>query len=295
MPARKKRGVSGLVNEMLQSEKGLSEIIPLISDVLWEINEDDICVFINKEAEKVMGYKAEDFIGKMPFDFMTPEEAQRTKEIYNQLKKEKRSFAFIECQFVHKNGNITDAEISGVPIYNERGRFCGYLGIHRDITLRKRLERSLMEQEADLKMESFRLNEINNALNILVRQKENEKKDLENSVVTNIKELVLPYLSELKKTGLDAKQQALVDIMQANINNIVSPFVQKITSKYINLTPTEIKIASFIKEGKTAKAIAQILNVSESAVNLHRQHVRDKLGLSKKKIGLRTYLMSMMH
>lgn len=295
MPARKKRGVSGLVNEMLQSEKGLSEIIPLISDVLWEINEDDICVFINKEAEKVMGYKAEDFIGKMPFDFMPPEEAQRTKEIYNQLKKEKRSFAFIECQFVHKNGNITDAEISGVPIYNERGRFCGYLGIHRDITLRKRLERSLMEQEADLKMESFRLNEINNALNILVRQKENEKKDLENSVVTNIKELVLPYLSELKKTGLDAKQQALVDIMQANINNIVSPFVQKITSKYINLTPTEIKIASFIKEGKTAKAIAQILNVSESAVNLHRQHVRDKLGLSKKKIGLRTYLMSMMH
>ncbi len=291
---RKKRGVSGSAGEITLREKRLSEILYLISDIIWEIDENDKCVYINEEVEKVMGYKPEDFIGKTPFDFMTQEESERTKEIFNQYKKEKKSFAFMECQFVHKKGDILDGEISGIPIYSHKGKFKGYIGIHRDITLKKRLERSLMEKESDLKVECFRLSEINNALNELIKQKENEKKDFENSVSANIKNLVLPYLSELKKTGLDARQQAYVDILQANINNIVFPFVQKITSKYINLTPTEIKIATFIKEGKTAKSIAKILDVSESAVNLHRQHVRDKLGLSKKKIGLRTYLMSMM-
>jgi DNA-binding NarL/FixJ family response regulator len=55
----------------------------------------------------------------------------------------------------------------------------------------------------------------------------------------------------------------------------------------------EIKVAGLLKDGKTVKEIASILGVSASAVNLHRQHIRNKLGLKNEKINLRTYLYSL--
>lgn len=277
-----------------KSENRFREIANLVSDLIWEIDENDICYYVSPETENMLGYKVEEMIGKTPFDFMSPEEADRTREIFDRIKSEKRPFTFIECKFLHKNGNEIDAEVSGLPIFDEKGRYCGYRGVHRDITVRKQIQESLIKKREDLELKSFKLDEINNALNILLKQKEHDRRDFENKVLSNVKELVLPYISALRDTKLDAKQETYVDIIQANVNNIISPFIHKITSKYVNFTPTEIKVATFIKEGKTAKEISKILEVSESAVNLHRQHVRDKLGLSKKKIGLRSYLLSMM-
>jgi DNA-binding CsgD family transcriptional regulator len=83
---------------------------------------------------------------------------------------------------------------------------------------------------------------------------------------------------------------AFVDIMESNLMDIISPFSRKISSKYRNLTPKEIQLASFIKEGKTSKEIADLLNVSKSAVGIHRYRLRNKLGLNKVKANLRSHL-----
>ncbi len=42
-----------------------------------------------------------------------------------------------------------------------------------------------------------------------------------------------------------------MEIAESNLNDIMSPFLQKITSRYRNFTPKEIQVASLIKEGKT--------------------------------------------
>jgi len=52
-------------------------------------------------------------------------------------------------------------------------------------------------------------------------------------------------------------------------------------------------VASFIREGRTTTEIAQILGVATSAVDSHRNNMRIKLGLNKKKINLRSYLLSL--
>jgi DNA-binding CsgD family transcriptional regulator len=63
-------------------------------------------------------------------------------------------------------------------------------------------------------------------------------------------------------------------------------------SKYLNLTSREIQIANLIREGKSTKEIAKLLNASSDAIDFHRNNIRNKLGLKNKKTNLRAYLLS---
>ncbi|MCX8110504.1 MAG: PAS domain S-box protein [Syntrophorhabdaceae bacterium] len=254
--------------------------------------EGSKCIYANKRFFEILGYEEDGNIINKPLKVLVyPEDKNIIKQFLRKKRDARAKPSTDEIRFKHQDGSIVNTEVTTTKIQHE-DEILSVLKI-RDLSSQNNKDGSIRERLEDLEIKCYRLNEMNNSLNALIKQKENEKKDFEGTVLTNIKELVMPYLTELQKTGLNPRQQVFVDIIQTNLNNIITPFVQRITSKYMNLTPTEIKIATFIKEGKTAKAIAKILNVSESAVNLHRQHVRDKLGLSKKKIGLRTYLLSM--
>jgi len=81
--------------------------------------------------------------------------------------------------------------------------------------------------------------------------------------------------------------------MESNIDEIVSPFARELSSNYFNLTPTEIRVANLIKQEKTTGQIAQMFNISESAIVYHRHNIRKKLGLHNKKINLKTHLQSL--
>ena len=95
--------------------------------------------------------------------------------------------------------------------------------------------------------------------------------------------------------SLNEDAQTFVNIIKSNINDLISPLASNLSPKYFTLTPTEIQIADLIKQGKTSKEIASMLNVSPKAVSFHRGNLRKKLGLLNKKINLRTYLHTFSH
>jgi len=165
--------------------------------------------------------------------------------------------------------------------------------LKKEIEERKQAEQSLLQKEEELRLESLHLEEANTALKVLLKRGEQDKNELEEKVLSNIKELALPYLDKLKLGNLDEKQGAYVEILESNLNDIISPFLKKLSSQYLNLTPTEIQVANLIREGKSTKEIAEILNISERAIEFHRNNIRDKLGLKKSKTNLRSYLLTL--
>jgi DNA-binding CsgD family transcriptional regulator len=164
---------------------------------------------------------------------------------------------------------------------------------HENVTPLKLAEEALKEREEELELQRQKLEETNTALRVLLRAREEDKLELEENVLANVKELVFPYMDNLKQAGLNSRQKAYLEIVESNLNDIISPFLRQLSSKYLNLTPREIQVANLVKEGRSTKDIAEILSISTNAVDLHRKNVRKKLGLKSKKANLRTHLLSL--
>jgi len=164
---------------------------------------------------------------------------------------------------------------------------------HEDITALKLVEEALRESREELEEQKQSLEEANIALKVLIKQRENDKLELEKKVLTNVKELVLPYVEKLKEVPLKPRNKTLVEIIENHLKDIISPLLQKFSNAQIILTPQEIKMVALIKDGKSSKEIADILNISETTVNFHRKNLRKKLGLKNRPMNLRSYLISM--
>jgi DNA-binding CsgD family transcriptional regulator len=91
----------------------------------------------------------------------------------------------------------------------------------------------------------------------------------------------------------DALQKAYVDILESNLNEIVSPFARSLSNKFLRLSPKELEVSNLIQQGKNTKNIAEIMNLAESTIDFHRNNIREKLGVKNKKISLKTYLSSL--
>jgi DNA-binding NarL/FixJ family response regulator len=208
-------------------------------------------------------------------------------------KRQKGDSNSYEITFTRKDGQKVPTIVSPRPVFDEKGNFKGSFSVITDITELKRTEQALKEREEELEAQAAYLEEANAALRVLLNQREKDKKELEEKVLFNMRELVEPYLEKLKKSGLDEKEKAYLDIIESNISDITSPFARNLSFTYSNLTPAELKIAALIRHGRTTKGIANLLNLSSRTVESHRKNIRKKLGLTDKKANLRTKLLSL--
>jgi GAF domain-containing protein len=138
---------------------------------------------------------------------------------------------------------------AGIAIENARL----YEELEQELTERKQTEVVLRKRESELTEKSKRLEEANAALKVLLARIEEDKRDIQNNVLSNIKELVFPSITRLKRSKLDPNQLSFVSILESNLREVVSPFVSKLSSRFFNLTPAEIKVASLVRDGRTTK------------------------------------------
>ena len=78
---------------------------------------------------------------------------------------------------------------------------------------------------------------------------------MESDVLSNVGTLISPLIDKLKLSRLDSSQVALVNVLETNVNNIISPFIRHMTVGHFKLTPQEILIANLIKDGRTSKEV----------------------------------------
>ncbi len=158
---------------------------------------------------------------------------------------------------------------------------------------RMKAEEELRERERDLALMNQELQEVNTALRVLLRKREEDRAELEDRVAKNIKDRILPYLKRLKTRGLDESQKELADILETHLKEFASGFQQKLTHLCLNVAPMELRVADLVRQGRTTKEVADLLHSSPRAVEFHRMNLRKKLRLKEKKTNLRSFLLSM--
>ncbi len=294
-------------------EKILKYALDLILSISWLTFESKGCIFLVENDPDVLIMKVQNGIpeplgiecARVPFGKCLCGKAASTQEVQ-----------FADCLDARHEiifGGITPHGHYCVPI-TYAGRTRGVINIYireghsrnqieegflisiadtlAGVVERKLAEDALLESEKKLRVQSRELMESNTALKVLLGQVEDEKRAVEDVVLLNVKNLILPYVEKLKKSRSGAEAFAYWDILESNLNEITSPFSLTLSSKHLGFTPREIQIANLIKEGKQGKEIAEMLNISLETVKSHRQTIRKKLGIYSKKTNLRTYLLS---
>jgi len=286
-----------------KSRERFRSLTEVTSDWIWEVDENGFYTYSSPKLFEILGYGTEEIIGKTPFDFMPPAEAERVFKIFNEIRASRESFDCLENINLHKNGHSVNIESSGVPTYDTNGKFTGYRGIDRDISERKRvqeelqkahdeLEKRVEERTRELDIQKTILEETNTALQVLLDKRYEDKKEMEENVLTNVKEIMIPYIEKFRKTKLNVHQKTILGILESYLNEIVSPFVRKMFKKYLNLTPTEIEVIHLIRFGSSSKEIADIMGLSPRTIYNHRKNIRKKLGIENKETNLRSHLLS---
>ncbi|MBW1989437.1 MAG: PAS domain-containing protein [Deltaproteobacteria bacterium] len=176
------------------------------------------------------------------------------------------------------------------PLYDENGSVLAVLCLYTDLSRQGAAETGGGE---DHRLKNRELEEVNRALKTLLAQHRESHQEFQQRILANVEDLVLPYVRRLKETPLEVDQRVYVNVVEANLTELVAPFMRRIGSMHADLSPREIEVANLVRMGATSKEIANILNISKRAVEFHRDSLRKKLGLKKTKRNLRAYLVSL--
>ena len=287
---------------LYESNSKLSAMLASIGDHMSMMDKDLNILWANENAKKIFG---NDIVGKKCYEVYhkrtDPCEPYPciTLKVFQDGKQHEH-----ETQVTDKDGNTIFFHCTAnVALRDKEGKPSEVLEISRDISEKVRdrnalqkahaeLEKRVKERTRELEIKTQNLEELNVALKVLLDKRQDDKKETLDNVVTNINELIAPYLKKIKKTKLDVHQKTILSIIESNFDTITSPFARKMSRAYLNLTPVEIKVANLIRHGNNSKEISEIMNLSPRTIYNHRKNIRKKLGLEDKKTNLRSHLLS---
>jgi PAS domain S-box-containing protein len=147
------------------SEERFRALTESTSDWIWETDADDVYTYASPKIKDLLGYDAGEIIGKRPFEFMPPDEAERVGRIFHSIKESRSPINALENVNLHKDGRRVILETSGVPFFDSGGHLRGYRGIDRDVSGRKHSEEVLQGKERELQK---RLKELQSFYDIAV-------------------------------------------------------------------------------------------------------------------------------
>ena len=285
-----------LLDALQKSDARFRTFFEYAPDAIYISDLNGIFIDGNRSAEQMTGYSREELIGRNYFDLdlLSPEQFPRALELLE------RNIAGNptgpdEFDLQCRDGSLKTVEICTYPLYIE-GERC-VLGVAHDVTGRKRAEAALNKARESLKVKvrerTQDLEEANTALRVLLKSRDEDRAALEDSMLHNLHDLVLPSIEKLRTGKLQERQRAVLEILETNLRDITAPMMRAVSMQHLHFTPAEISVANCIRHGKNTRDIAELLQVSIKTVHFHRENIRRKCGIHNKKVNLRTFLGSL--
>ena len=315
-----------------ESEEKYRQLVKHAPSGIYEIDyKKNKIINVNDLMCEYSGYTREELLSMNPFDFLTEDSkrlyTERVEKMISGIqvpekvefkirrKDGKELWVLLNIRFVYEDGNIRRATVVAHDIDDRKKAEEILCKTHheledkvrertaelekskskliKEIKNHKITEKKLRKREKELENKTNDLEELNAALRVLLNKREEDKMTLQDNILSNVKTIIEPYVAKLKQYNSQQGQVTLINIIESNLNEIVSPFTRQLSSKFFNLSPSEIQVANLVKYGKTNKEIAEMLHVTQRTIAFHRENIRKKLGIKNQKTNLKTYLMSL--
>jgi len=305
---------------LLYSEERYRQVVSTTTDAIMVFDaETRQFIEVNKACEELYGYSREEFLGITHTDIAADPE-QSDASIRRAIK---GKLSRLPIRYHRKkDGAIFPVEISSSTfMYKGRLVICGVIrniterkraeeelkkywehleelveerteDLRSEISERKKIERELKRSQSALQVRKEALEQKNIALREVLEQIEVEKREMKDAVAANVEEFLLPILRKLRGKASRIEEKHL-DVLEDAMEKITSLYGRRISEPRLRLTPREIEICTMIKSGLTSKEISGLLHISPQTTERHRNNIRRKLGITRKKINLATYLQSL--
>ncbi len=126
--------------ERRANETRFRQVVEASNDCIWETDGQVRFTYLSPQCRDLVGYKPQELIGTALFDLVDPDDVARIREAFESLGTDRDQFRGLEHRSRHKNGRLLAVESNCLAVKDERGTLCGYRGLTRDVTERKRLE-----------------------------------------------------------------------------------------------------------------------------------------------------------
>ncbi|MGA1874569.1 MAG: response regulator [bacterium] len=152
----------------LSDQKERTEIIiKSLADGLCTVDENWKITSFNRQAEKIMGYRAQEVIGKFHEEVFRSSDAQFTRQLKEALKKNE-TISHMEVNIKNVEGRTIPIRVSASVLRDKNGLITGAVQNFRDVTEQKLLQEQLIQASKLASMGELLANfthEIKNPLN----------------------------------------------------------------------------------------------------------------------------------
>jgi len=283
-----------LERRVRESEKWLATTLASIDEAVVATGTDGLVSYLNPAAERLLGLGAQEAQGRPLAEVVPLRDAATLQSAAPALEEEARGKlpGGLRGDFLFDGpgGREVAVTVSGAPIVDRGGRLLGAVLAIRDDSAQKAAERELFRSREELRRHVGEIHERNAALRVLLEQRELDRLEFEERIMENLRHLVLPYLEKLAAAPRDQQEAATLRLLRTNLEQLVSPFSRRLSSRRHGLTPQELRIANLIRDGRQDKEIVDVLNISFETVKTHRQNIRKKLGIYGTGSSLRDHL-----
>ncbi len=210
-----------------------SSIVELAHEGIWVIDDNEKTNYLNNKMAEILGYTAEEMMGKQFFDFMDARGIEISK---NQIKKSKQGIKEqYDFEFINNQKKRIYAIVSASPIIDRENKYIGTIMLVTDITERKQKEQQLIYLErlsAVGQLTSGVAHEFNNMLSIIMGNIQVAECEIKENNITEIKNNLAVIKDTVNKASnivfqmMTFARTSSYDKIKCNIASIIEEVVE---------------------------------------------------------------------
>ncbi|SDE63003.1 ATP-binding protein [Rhodospira trueperi] len=154
-----------------ESEQRFRDVANAADEYIWEVDADGHLTFVTERAVDILGYAITDMLGRVPFEFIDPEDLDWTREVFEEASRACKPFTIREYRAVRADGQRVWQRTSAVPVLDEQGDLRGYRGATMSLD-------AIKARELEMQDANRRLEEQANTLVELAKQLDHSNREL---------------------------------------------------------------------------------------------------------------------